>query len=132
MADLADGFYLRVMGMSAVVDELGDRLFPKVAPQEVSVPYAVFQVISDPQAHHLKGPQGFHAARLQVDVFDDDYLRGRRIAKGINDGMLGGATVGGVVFGKSRADGPRDLGDDTAKGFIHQASSDLLVWHRAA
>jgi hypothetical protein len=38
----------------------------------------------------------------------------------------------GVVFGVTKAEGPRDLGEDTSAGFIHRASVDLLVEHALA
>lgn len=133
MADLASAFDERVMADAAVRDALDLRLFPLAAPQGTPRPYARYQIFRGPQAHHMKGPVGFDRARIRVGVFDDDYVRGRAIAQAFVDAMTGGATVGGVTFGQTFAEGPDDVGgEDTQDGFINHTSVDLLVWHKLA
>ena len=43
------------------------------------------------------------------------------------------ATVDGIKFGRTKAEGPRDLGEDVdGVGYVHRASMDLLAEHSLA
>ena len=109
-----------------------DRVFWTIVPQGAELPHVRLQTVSDPRPEHLKGPIGLRETRVQVDVMARKYGEARPAAEAIIQGVAQPATVEGVQFSRIRAEGPRDLGEDTSSGYVHRLSSDLLVWHSLA
>ena len=102
-------------------------------PQNSPVPYVRMQTVSDPRPQHLKGYQANRETRVQVDVFSASYKQARSLAETVVATMAEPTTVAGVRFGRTRAEGPRDLGEDLpGGGYVHRLSLDLLVWHSLA
>lgn len=98
-------------------------------PQNVNLPYVRLQVISDPRPEHLQGYDGARVSRVQCDCFSTQWGEARALAELIVTALANPATVGGIVFGRIKAEGPRDLGEDVGTTFVHRASVDLLVEH---
>lgn len=107
------------------------RIFPTIVPEEAALPYIRYQVVSDPRPEHLRGYQGSRVTRVQVDCFALKYLDARDLAQKVITATSGaGAIFAGIRFGRIKAEGPRDLGEDvTGIGFVHRASVDLLAEH---
>lgn len=101
---------------------------PKVPARGV-LPYVRLQVISDPRPEHLKGYDGARVTRVQADCFAATHKAARALAGQVIAALAEPATVDGVGFGRTKAEGPRDLGEDATADFIHRASIDLLVEH---
>ena len=96
-------------------------------------PYIRMQTISDPRPQHLNGYQKARVTRVQIDVFADSYGAARSAAETIIAAVSDPATVSGIKFGRTKAEGPRDLGEDVeGVGYVHRASLDLLVEHSLA
>lgn len=129
MADFATALRTRLVDASTSADT---RIYPVIVPQNAVKPYIRYQTISDPRPEHLGGYDGARQVRVQVDCFAATYAAGRALAEAVIAALAAPATVGGVQFGRIKAEGPRDLGEDTATGFTHRASLDLLVEHRLA
>lgn len=110
----------------------GGKGFWSVIPQDTQLPYVRFQTISDDRPQDLDGYEVARETRVQVDCFAKTYKAARQMAEAIIAATTEPAIVAGIVFGRIKAEGPRDLGEDTATGFVHRASLDLLVWHRQA
>lgn len=132
MADLQTALTARLKAASALAPALGGRLFWNVVPQKTALPYLRMQTITDLRPQHLTGYDASRQARIQIDVFDDRYAAARDIAEKIIAEMAAPATVAGVQFGRSKAEGPRDLGEDATAGFVHRLSLDLLIEHALA
>ena len=94
--------------------------------------FSTEEFFSDPRPEHLNGYDGARQTRVQCDCFAATYGAARQLAEKVITAVAQPATAGGVVFGRVKAEGPRDLGEDTSSGFIHRASVDLLVEHRLA
>lgn len=104
-----------------------------IAPQGKARPYVRMQTISDPRPEHLGGYDSARTTRVQVDVFADSYAQARGLTETIISAVAEPATVSGVKFGRIKAEGPRDLGEDVdGVGFIHRLSFDLLAEHSLA
>lgn len=102
-------------------------------PQGKNLPYVRMQTVSDPRPQHLTGYDGARTTRVQVDVFASKYSEARSLAKSIIAAVAEPATVSGVKFGRTKAEGPRDLGEDVdGVGFVHRLSLDLLAEHSLA
>lgn len=118
---------------SRIVAAVGhDRVFWTIAPQKAVRPYIRMQTVSDPRPQHMNGYDAARVTRVQVDVFGATYAETRALAETIIASVAQPATVGGIAFGRTKAEGPRDLGEDTDTGFVHRAQLDLLAEHRLA
>lgn len=133
MADFAIALRGRIVADTAVASVLGTRLYPvNKVPQAAAKPYAYYQVISDPRPEHLKGYDGARQSRVQVDVIADDFAQARDVGEKIVAAVSLPGTFGGIKFGRTKAEGPRDLTEETASGTISRASLDLLPEHMPA
>ncbi|WP_375290424.1 DUF3168 domain-containing protein [Qipengyuania sp.] len=118
---------------SRIVAALGhERVFWGIVPQDTALPYVRLQTISDPRPDDLDGYLGARETRVQADSFAQRYADAREIAESIVTATSAPFSIDDVIFGRVSPEGPRDLGEDTTGGFVHQASLDLLVWHRHA
>ncbi len=129
MADFASALITRFEADTAVSAIADDKIHWVYVPQGRELPYVRLQTISDPRPQLLKGYQGFRPTRVQADCFSKSYGEARALAEAIISAVATPEAVGGIQFGRCSAEGPRDLGEDTDKGFVHRASVDLLVWH---
>lgn len=109
-----------------------NRVYWVKVPQGAVLPYVRLQTVSDPPELDLDGETEARETRVQADCFGADYATARAQTKAIKDDATAPATVGGVIFGRTVVEGPRDLGEDIATTFIFQLSMDLLIWHRLA
>lgn len=133
MADFAIALRGRVVAAPSVSAVLGTRLYPRdKVPQNAPKPYGYYQVISDPRPEHLKGYDGARQSRMQVDIIADDYASARAIGETIIAAIANPGIFGGIRFGRTKAEGPRDLSEETASGTISRASLDLLTEHAPA
>jgi len=133
MADFAIALRGRIAADASVSAEIGTRFYPvNKVPQTATRPYAYYQVISDPRPEHLKGYDGARQSRVQIDVIADDFAKARDIGEKIILAVANPGTHGGIKFGRTKAEGPRDLTEETASGTISRASLDLLPEHTPA
>jgi hypothetical protein len=132
MADMPTALRTRLTRNGPVAAAVSTRVYWTLVPQGAELPYIRMQTISDPRPEHLRGYQGSRTTRVQVDCFAEKYLDARRLADKVIAAVALPGVTRGVHFGRVKAEGPRDLGEDTAKGFVHRASLDLLVEHKLA
>jgi hypothetical protein len=130
MADFATALRTRLLADSDV-SGVTTRIHWNLVPQGVALPYIRLQTISDDRSQHLKGYDTARVTRIQCDCFASSYGTARALAEHVIDAVASPTTVGGVQFGRTKAEGPRDLGEDVdGIGFIHRASVDLLAEHK--
>lgn len=132
MADFATALRGRIIADADVAALVGTRVYPTIAPQNAALPYVRYQVVSDPRPENLQGYDGARVSRVQIDVFSSSYVAGRDLANKIIAAVATPATAAGVRFGRVKAEGPEDLGEDTADGYRHRQRMDLLVEHSLA
>lgn len=133
MADFAIALRGRIVANGAVSAALGTRLYPvNKVPQNATKPYAYYQVISDPRPEHLQGYDAARQSRVQIDVIADAYDVARDIGEKIILSVAAPGSHGGIQFGRTKGEGPRDLTEETASGTISRASLDLLPEHTPA
>lgn len=120
--------------ISRISSALGHaRVYWGVVPQGKARPYVRMNVVSDPRPEHLTGYQRTRITRVQVDVFGPSYEESRSVSEAIIAAVANPATVEGIKFGRTKAKGPRDLGEDvTGVGYVHRLSTDLLTEHSLA
>lgn len=127
MADFATALRGRLTGLAT-----GNKVYWGIVPQGAALPYLRMQAISDPRPEHLQGYDAARVTRVQIDCFASTYAAARALAEAVIAAVSTPTTTGGVRFGRIKAEGPRDLGEDTAQGYTHRASLDLLVEHALA
>lgn len=132
MADFATALRARLVADSAVAAIVGTKVYWTLVPQGTALPYIRMQTVSDPRPEHLRGYQSARQTRVQVDCFAGSYATARALAEAVIATAAFPSTVGGVAFGRTKAEGPRDLGEDTGNGFVHRLSLDLLTEHSLA
>lgn len=103
-----------------------------VIPQNTALPYIRLNVASDPRPEHLKGYDEARVSRVQCDCFASSWGVARAMAEAVIAATATPGVTGAVRFGRIKAEGPTDLGTDTATSFVHNASLDLLVEHTPA
>ena len=133
MADFASALFTRLSTDGTITAVTGTRIYWLKVPQNAARPYVRLQTISDPRPANLQGYDSARVTRVQADCFADTYGAARALAEKIITALATPVTVGGVHFGFTKAEGPRDLGEDVdGIGFVHRASLDLLVEHKLA
>lgn len=132
MADFATALVARLSADAPVSGVVGTRVYWVNRPQNSALPAIRMQTVSDPREEHLQGYNGARQTQVQVDCFATTYGAARQLAEKVITAMNSPATVAGVQFGHTKAEGPFDEGDDTAGGFIYRARLGLRVEHRLA
>ena len=132
MSSLKSALPARLLADGGVAALVGDRVHWTKVPQSSGRPHVRLQVISDPRPEHLKDYHAARVTRVQADVMADRSTEVEAITEAIIAALAQPASVGGVKFGRTKAEGPRDLGEESPDGFIHRASMDLLVEHSLA
>lgn len=131
MTTLRSALVKRLLAAPALSEAVGRKIHWGMVPQGTALPYVRLQVISDERPVHLKGYNGSRESRVQADCFAATNAQADTIAQAIITTMLAPTPrAEGGCFGRTRAVGPQDLGEDVeGKGFIHRSSLDLLVRH---
>lgn len=132
MADFATALRARLIANGAVA-AVTTRVHWGLVPQGAALPYIRLTVASDPRPEHLGGYQGARVTRVQCDCFAATYAVARDLAEKVIAALAAPATQGSIAFGRIKAEGPLDLGEDVeGVGYVHRASIDLLVEHKIA
>ena len=106
---------------TALQSSVGGRLYPLVAPSPVTLPYAVYQVISQVPSNVLSDTPGLFNSRMQVDVFARTYAECQTLKATLRGAMATG-------FGNAAKEiNTTDLFEEDAK--LHRVSMDWSVWH---
>lgn len=132
MADFATALRSRLTGAAPVSAIAGTKVFWGIVPQATVLPYIRLSVASDPRPEHLKGYESARVTRIQCDCFAATYAVARDLAEKVIAAVAQPATVGAIKFGRTKAEGPIDLGEETPSGYVNRASVDLLAEHKLA
>jgi hypothetical protein len=131
MPTLKSALVQRLLDAPAVSAIVGTKIKWNAITQSTALPYVRLQIISDPRPINLKGYDGSRETRVQADCFAATNIQADAIAAAIIATILAPTPpAAGGHFGRTKALGPQDLGEDVeGKPFIHRASLDLLVRH---
>jgi len=117
----------RLVGDNTILELLGvtnTRIYPQVAPQGTTAPYAVLTVVSDVPENSFTSEvdELLRNARLQVDCYAATYLGAHQVARAVDVVVAG---LSGSDLSAVR-ESSRDLYDDEAQ--LHRVSMDFSVW----
>lgn len=95
------------------------RAYPMTAPDPVTTPYIIFQVITDVRQNHLEGDAGLSVRRFQFDAYGKKYEEAKDLASWIKAAM---AASGIVNIHLSS----RDLHEQEVQ--LYRVSMDFTIW----
>lgn len=130
MAELEEAVYSRVSTFAGFTALAGTRLYPSLAPQTPTYPFAVYQRVTAARTHAMGADTGLAEVLMQLTVWDRT-LSGmlalaRQVRLALQDWTGTAATV---VVQRSFLDNEVDLGFDRTAGAFGRAL-DFRIWHR--
>jgi hypothetical protein len=126
MADMQTALRARII---AAETSAAGRVHWGIRPQGAPLPAVRLITISDPRPMHLKGFEDYRETGVQADCMASIYEVARALATDVINAVFPPATVDGIQFLNAGIEGPRDLGEDTAGGYVHRLVVDLLIRH---
>ncbi|HUX02738.1 MAG TPA: DUF3168 domain-containing protein [Phycisphaerae bacterium] len=99
MAELETGIYTLLAADSTVAGIVGTRIYPALAPQNVTYPCIVYQRVGADRAHHTTGASGMSEVIVQVTSMAATYLAVKALAAAVRTamdaqrGMWGGVDI---------------------------------------
>lgn len=132
MPDLAAALHGRLAADAGVSAIVGTKIYPVAVGQKAEAPYIRYLIVSDPRPQHMKGYDGARQTLVQIDCYAAEYGVSRTLAQACVDALAGPAEHGGIRFGRGKAEGPRDFGEDTEKGFVYRAVLEVNIEWRPA
>lgn len=114
------GIYSALTNDSDVSGLVSTRVYPVIAPQNVTAPYVVYQRITGAHLNDLDGSLGISDVRFQVDAYATTYAQAKTLAGYIKT-ALGASAL------KSRLLTDQDFDYDlTAE--VYRVSMDFKIW----
>lgn len=113
----------------AITDLVGKRIYYVKAPQDVAIPYLVFQKISEISTHSHQGYSHLKEARFQFSAFATTYIGSKTINAQLQTildgftGVMGGS--GGLEIGLCLLDDETDLYEPEYK--LHYSPVEYLI-----
>lgn len=104
-----------ILADAQVAGLVGDRMYPRMLPQEPALPALVFQRIDTRRMHDMDGADGLPRARLQIACWAALPADAAIVAQAVRsrmDGVKG--SIGASIIGASLCVGERDLNDAEA------------------
>lgn len=134
-APIGNAFRAILTADADVTTALGSRIYPQMARQGVSQPYAVYNVVAELQVQSLSAHSELARATVQLDVFDDDYADAHdaaekcRLALQDTTGTYATVVVQDVFSEGGLQDDIGTLPDGTEVK-VHRVSRDFVLWYR--
>lgn len=114
----------------AIIALVADRIFPLLAPQDVDVPFLVYQRVSGVRWRSLSGPSGMAQPRMQVDAYAMTYSGAKTLATAVRQtldgfrGVVAGIRVGGIALQSDQ-----DMPEEDVEPKLFRVSMDFMVTH---
>jgi len=93
-----EGLTQKLLNESGVFDEVGNSIFPEIAPHGTAAPYIVMSKVSGTHEHVLGGTAGLVFNRIQLDMWSDTIRGSRIIADEVRKAIDGYSGVMGNPF----------------------------------
>ena len=123
----------KLKATTTVTDLIGSRVYPVSPPHGVTLPYVVYQIISDVPVNHSTGEDDTHNARVQIDCVDDTYSVAWSVAGAIQTALAGWSDsdlkIGSCLM-ISKQDLPKPP-DDGGEIYLQAVTMDFSVWSTA-
>ena len=129
---IEEGLVTHLATRGGLVDLVGERIYPGLAPDDAPPPYITYLTVSDVGGRTLSRAAGFSVARIQLDCWgvlgNDGYSQAKRIAEQLRLGLDGfRGRWGTYVVQASWLEDKRDLGEFPDEARV---SVDIMVWYQ--
>lgn len=114
--------YSLLTGTTVVTTLLGTRLYPLVAPQAPTYPYAVYFRVSGGQQNGLNGYLDLENPRIQIDIYSTSYSEVKTVAENIQTTMNTSTDFSNVMLSDN------DIYEDEVQK--HRVSMDFSCFNR--
>ena len=131
MARIEEGFVTHLSGVAALVDLIGNRIYPMHLPEGVDMPAITYQRISGNRMRSHSGPSGTANPRYTFTCWAETYGGAKAVAdqlRFILDGFNG--AMGGVDVQAGLVEDDRDDFDTQLE--LYQVQVDAILWHAEA
>lgn len=107
--------------LSALDATFSQRLFPNMAPETVTLPYAVFSVVAQVAQNVLSDTPNLYATRFQLDIFGRKHLDVHTLKASVRTAMA--SAFGSRAMEVLTQDGYEPLPK------LHRLTMDWQIWH---
>lgn len=131
MADVRQAVYYRLANTSGVTALVSTRIYPKVMPQQPTMPALVYSVVDNDREQVHRGQTGGAKARVQVTCWGATESSVAAVKEQVRLALIGASgsiasvTIDGIVC-EGEVEGYEP---DTTR---HWIALDFFVWHREA
>lgn len=105
---------------AALAGVAGGRVFPNVAPNNVSKPYVVYSRVSSAPENTLADGASIENTRLQVDCFDTTYSAAVALAETVKAAMKSSAVTHVLLLEQDQFE---------PEALLHRVILDFSVWN---
>lgn len=105
-------------GVGALVN---GRVVPLFVPQDGAFPCVVYQKISGPRVHSLKGQSGLARIRIQISCWALSFPEAKQVCEAVRLAIAKG------IPGAEMNDGPDDYEPDTKR---YRVDTDVFIWQK--
>ena len=114
------GIYSTLSSDGSTSGLVSTRIYPVLAPQDVTAPYIVYQRVIGTSLNDLQGEMGMTEGRFQIDAYATTYASSKTLAGYIKAALKASSM-------KSRLLTDQDLGFDT-DALLYRVSMDFQIW----
>lgn len=131
MADLRQAVYSQLSGVAGVSALVASRIYPKVLPQQPTMPALVYQVIDNDRANVHRGQTTGARARVQVTCWGNTEASVSAVKDQVRLAMIAatGSIASVTIDGVSCEGEVEGFEPDTVR---HWIALDFFIWHREA
>ena len=117
---------------ATIAAQIGGRVYPLVAPQEVARPYAVVEFLDGQPEYSATGEAGVSTASVTIDVYADKYVTAVAAKEATRQKLSGkSATVGSTPIRFAFVEEDRDLDQIVEFGQQYTAFARRLTFNIA-
>lgn len=124
--DMEGAFRSRLLA-EPVATIIENRVYWVDRPQGKALPDVTLSVVSTVREEHMKGFQALQFVRVRADCRGATYAEAKALSEAVIAAAVPPATVNGINFRRASVIGPRDRGENTAAGFIHNKQIEFIV-----
>ncbi len=133
MSVIEEALVAILAGNAGVKALAGSRIYPLVAPPDVTLPAIAYQRISGPRVHSHSGSSGLASPRFQFTALASTYSGAKALVNAMRQaldcyvGIVLGVQIHAIVL-ENEVDGYNDSADRQASTFT--VWIDATVWHQ--
>lgn len=122
---LENKIYSLLTGTTIITGIVGTRIYPVIAPQNVTFPFILYTRIAGGQINLLSGYSQLENPRIQIDAFSTGYSQTKTLADNIHTVMNSSTTFKSVLITEG------DLfGDDLSEQGAYRVSMDFSCFNQ--